>query len=118
MEKIKNIVLYTLVTLLVYVGLYLYYNSSVERGGMADLGAIITITYIIIPIYSLISGIVERLLIKNIYLFITSYIVNVGLLYIIIDNAISSIIISLAYVAISIVASFITNFFINKNVSN
>jgi len=57
-------------------------------------------------------------MIKNIYLFIISYIINVGLLYIITDNMISSIIISLAYVAISIVASFITNFFINKNVSN
>lgn len=109
MIKNKHLYLYGLITLAIYVCLYIIYIDSVKRGGMADLGIKLKIIYLIIPIYSLISGIWQRLLIKNIYVFtLINFIMTSILLYLIFTNGDNPFILSLIYSIIVVVFSYIT----------
>lgn len=108
MNKRRYLYLYSVITLITYVFMYVYYMAALNRGGMADLGAILTIIYLIIPIYSLISGILQRIFNVNIYVFLLiNFIANNILIYSISDVAANSYIISLIYSLISILVSYI-----------
>lgn len=104
----KNLI-YNLVILIIYACLYIWYLLMVKQGGMGDLGVIVTIIYMIIPFLSMIGGIIQRLFIKDMLIFVLiNYILNFLLLYLITANVENVLIISLLYTGITIVLSYTT----------
>lgn len=104
----KNIV-YNSVIFFLYALLYIWYLCAVEQGGMGDLGAIVTIIYMIIPFLSIVGGIIQRIFIKDMLIFILiNYTFNCLLLYLITANVGNVFIVSLIYAVITIVLSYVT----------
>lgn len=105
----KKTIIYNSVILFLYIFLYIWYLFLVKQGGMGDLGLIVTIIYMVIPFLSIIGGIIQRIFIKKLILFILiNYILNCLLLYLITGNAGNIFIVSLIYAGITVVLSYTT----------
>jgi len=105
----KKNMIYNLLIFFLYVLLYIWYLFAVKQGGMSDLGVFVTIIYMIIPFLSVVGGIIQRIFIKEMLIFILiNYVLNYLLLYLIIDNIGGVFIISLIYAVITIILSYTT----------